>query len=241
MIGMSFFVTVFLYVWLSRTVIRKVYDKTKSLTKKRIAIAIFILIPTWDLILGFPIYAYLCATQSGVKIYKSVDNVEGFYVGEQSISSQPVDPYNGYRFIDYKEKENGKYYRSYWLENNTSELCVPLGIYLYGNYATAFKQGKCIAKEEITEDDVSRWEEGEDVNGYTTVVPFYIDRWNARIMDKKTNKPLAELVSYSFRLGWLINSLPFSDTGNQSWTKCSLQQSYQDMLLETLKPKQGDN
>ena len=55
-----------------------------------------------------------------------MENVEGFYVGEKSKDHSSPEPYKGYRYVDYKEKESGKYYRNSWLDNNTSELCVPV-------------------------------------------------------------------------------------------------------------------
>ncbi|MBA1432634.1 MAG: hypothetical protein FAF04_03335 [Epsilonproteobacteria bacterium] len=69
---------------------------------------------------------------------------------------QPYQPYKDYKYVDYKEKESGKYYRSYWIDNNSSEDCVPYGIYKYGHYADAFRHGKCIVKKEIPEKEVSR-------------------------------------------------------------------------------------
>jgi hypothetical protein len=42
-----------------------------------------LLIPTWDIVLGYPIYKFLCWKDAGVHVYKTVGNVEGFYVGEE--------------------------------------------------------------------------------------------------------------------------------------------------------------
>lgn len=82
MIGLSILAVIFGYIFLSKFIVTKVY-KAYGVKKANIALAIMILIPTWDVILGFPIYAYLCMTQSGTKIYKTVDNVEGFYIGDR--------------------------------------------------------------------------------------------------------------------------------------------------------------
>lgn len=239
MLGAMIVGSFYLYIWLAITVVRKVYEKTQSLTKKRIVIAIFVLIPTWDIILGYPIYAYLCATQAGIKIYKTVDNVEGFYVGENPNGQSILLPHEGYRFIDYKDQKDGKYYRNSWLDNNTSSECVSYDGAWSSEYTQVFKSGKCIIKEELKESEVSRWEEGDNVNGYTTIIPDYIDRWNARIMDRQTRKPLAELISYSYSVGWVWGIISSIETGNRSWEKCSLDGSYQDMFAKTLKIKQG--
>lgn len=163
MIGLLVLAILVGYILLSKFIVNKVYEKTKSIQKKNIAIAIMILIPTWDVILGLPVYGYLCLFESGTKIYKTVDDVEGFYIGKRDSKFEPHEPYEGYKYIDYKEmnhyKPTGKYYRSYWIDSNTSNLCVqPNSKYPFGKYAKIFKTGKCIAKEEIPESKVSRWE-----------------------------------------------------------------------------------
>ncbi len=244
MIGLSILVVIVLYWWLAKTVVNKVYANTQSLTKKRIAITIFILIPTWDVILGFPIYAYLCITKAGVYIYKTVDNVEGFYIGEQSndvsVANNLLDVYNKYHFIDYKYKNNGKYYRAYWVDNNISANCIDYGKYKYSVYAEAFRHGRCVVSDEIKENEVSRWEIGQQVNDETIIIPNYITRWTARIIDNNSHKPLAELVNYYYGEGWV--AIAFSSVAQYArWTHCSLQKSYNSMLLETLKPKKGEN
>src|SRR4030067_3518574 len=40
---------------------------------KWIAVAVFVLIPTWDEILGRIYFKYLCETQGGIKVYKVVE------------------------------------------------------------------------------------------------------------------------------------------------------------------------
>jgi len=206
MIGLTILGVIALYWWLANTIINKVYAKTQSLTKKRIAIAIFILIPTWDVILGYPIYWYLCATQSGVKIYKTVDNVEGFYVGELDVN-YPYAPYKGYQYKDYKGEKSDKYYRNYWINNNTSDLCIPVGKYLYGDYAKAFKQGRCVAREEIAESEVSQWEYKGGIEA-TAFIPFLgiSKSVSQKIIDRKNGEVLSEIIEYPWNQGWLISS-----------------------------------
>lgn len=240
MIGGLILLVGFGYFVLSKYIIKNTYEKYGTKKAKYIATAIMVLIPTWDIVLGYPIYAYLCLTNSGVKIYQTVENVEGFYVGEKSKDHSSPEPYKGYRYVDYKEKESGKYYRNSWLDNNTSELCVPVGKYLYSDYAKAFKQGRCVAKEEIAEGAVSRWEIGQQVNNETIVIPNYITRWTARIIDKSSHQSLSELVNYDYGEGWV--AMVFSSVAQYArWSNCTLKKNYEGMLLETLKPKKGEN
>ena len=205
MIGLSILAVIFGYIFLSKFIVTKVY-KSYGVKKANIALAIMILIPTWDVILGFPIYAYLCMTQSGVKIYKTVDNVEGFYVGELDVN-YPYAPYKGYQYKDYKGEKSDKYYRNYWINNNTSDLCIPVGKYLYGDYAKAFKQGRCVAREEIAESEVSQWEYKGGIET-TAFIPFLgiSKSVSQKIIDRRKGEVLSEIIEYPWDQGWLISS-----------------------------------
>lgn len=245
MAGLLILVVIGFYVFLSKFIVKKVYEKTQSVKMKYIALAVMVLIPTWDIVLGYPIYAYLCLTKAGVHIYKTIDNVEGFYVGEKDAEYEPYKPYKGYKYIEYQEvkhqKPTGKYYRSYWVnfweDANASKNCVP-SVHNYGDYAEAIKRGECIVKEEINEENVSRWEIGQQVNDETIIIPNYIERWTARIIDKRSQQSLAELVNYDYGEGWV--AIYFSSVAQYSrWSNCTLKKNYEEMLLETLKPKKG--
>ena len=246
MIGLLILVIGVGYYYLSKFIIKSTYKKYGTKKAKYIATAIMVLIPTWDIVLGYPIYAYLCLTKAGVHIYKTVDNVEGFYVGEKDAQYEPYEPYKGYKYIEYQEvrhqKPTGKYYRSYWVnfweDTKYSQLCVPPHRD-NDDYAKAVKSGHCIVKEEIDEGDVSRWEIGQQVNYETIVIPNYITRWTARIMDKRSQQSLAELINYDYGEGWV--AITFSSVAQYSrWSNCTLKKNYEEMLEETLKPKKGD-
>lgn len=182
---------------------------------RRIIFIVWFLIPTWDVIIGYPIYKFLCATQAGVKVYKTVDNVEGFYVGEQRKEYEPIKPYEGYKYVDYKEIDffkptgkkygtywTGKYYRSYWVDNNTSELCVHYGERKFGAYADAYRSGKCIVKEEIDEGDVSElWLEKRKVEHYKF---FYFNVYSVEITieNRKNHQAYFTVQDYFVDSSW---------------------------------------
>ncbi len=204
MIGLIYLGIIFGYFWLSKFIVKEVYKITQSKTAKYIAIAVFVLIPTWDIILGYFVYKDLCKSKSGVHIYKTVDNVEGFYVGEKSKDREPHKPYKDYEYVDYKEKESGKYYRSHWIDNNTSKDCIPYkGAWDY-EYTQAFERGKCIIKREILEKEVSRW--SYDHNYTKTIksklfgITLETDRF---IYDRKDKRYLTEKNSINWLGGWL--------------------------------------
>ena len=251
MIGLLILAVVFAYIYLSKFVVKKVYEKYETKKAKYIAIAIMILIPTWDILLGYPIYKVLCLTNAGVHIYKTVDNVEGFYVGEKDRAHEPYEPYKGYKYIDYKEmnysRPTGKYYRSYWVnyweDINASKLCVqPNPKYPYDDYVKIFKTGKCIVKEEMLENDVSRWKfERHKIGSELSMPIFNINRVvSFKLINRENKVILGELIKYSWGGGWVRDSLRYfiriAGFGCSGIGKTK----YEDLYIKILKPKKGN-
>lgn len=239
MIGLLVLAVLAGYIILSIIVISVVYKKTKNIKKMFIALAIMILIPTWDVIIGYPIYKFLCWTSAGVHIYKTVDNVEGFYVGEQQNQYEPVKPYDGYKYVDYKEmdfsKPTGKYYRSYWLDSNSSKECIKPRYpdSPYDEYTKAFKQGKCIVKEEMAESEVSRWEYDTNRNIHKVVVPIVkIEKTVVAIRDRNQNQNIAENIRYNLDQNWVIGIMNESINTRGVLAYCS---GGKNMLEKVLK------
>ncbi len=246
MIGILFFGVLFAYIFLAKFIINKTHTIYKTKKAKNIALAIMILIPTWDVILGFPIYAYLCMFESGTKIYKTVDNVEGFYVGEKDSKFEPHEPYKGYKYIDYREmnhyKPTGKYYRSYWIDSNTSEICIKPRYpdSPYNEYTKAYKSGKCIVKKEINESEVSRWEFVRyKIRSEKNIPIINIDKVSSfKFIDRKNKIIIGELIQYSWAGGW-INKLAgylFSGYGCSGIGNLK----YEDIYMKILKPKKEE-
>lgn len=241
MIGLIVVAIIVGYILLSKFIVTKVLQ-SYGLKKANIALAIMLLIPTWDVILGFPVYAYLCMFESGVKIYKSVDNVEGFYVGEKSIGSEPIEPYKGYRYVDYQEVKNnkptGKYYRSYWVDYFKNQEMANICVYPpYPNssrpYTQAFKSGKCITKEEIAESEVSRWEYDTNRNIHKVVVPIVkIEKTVVAIRDRNQNQNIAENIRYNIDQNWVIGIMNESINTRGVLAYCS---GGKNMLEKVLK------
>lgn len=116
---MNFVLTVFLIAYLTVLLIA-LFAASKITKNKKVLIpitVIWLLFPAWDVFFGYPVYWYLHKFDSGIKVYKTFHHVEGFYVGETDQGCEPNEPYKGYRYIDYREKWSGKYYRKYWCEN----------------------------------------------------------------------------------------------------------------------------
>jgi hypothetical protein len=237
MIGLMILAVVYGYILFSKFIIDKVYKSYGTKKAKNIALAIMILIPTWDIVFGYPIYKLLCWTSAGVHIYKSVDNVKGFYIGVQE--KTPISlPYKGYKYVDYKEKESGKYYRNSWIDNNTSKDCVSyIGAWSY-DYTQAFQHGKCIVKKEIPEGEVSRWFENYGRREYLLKIPilkFKMYRF-IKYIDRKTGKIMADAIRVWWQGGWVYGIISSIEVGSGG-VSCDGNINFDKLLAETLKPK----
>lgn len=75
--GLAVLITLFLYIRLAMWVAKKLSDKRESKQWKwgvRVCVTlVFVLIPTWDSILGQLYLNNLCSTEAGVKVYQTVE------------------------------------------------------------------------------------------------------------------------------------------------------------------------
>ena len=244
MAGLAFIFIVCIYLYVGFYILDKVQKKYQTKKTSLITLALIILIPTWDVILGFPIYASLCLFQSGPKIYKTVDNVEGYYIGEVSKHSINYLLFEeDYKYKDYKLKSNGKYYRSYWLDNNISELCIkpdysrsPRGL-----YPTKFRNAQCIAVKEISKNNISKWEVTN--SGESTYIPIIRIKYGSgkTIYERKTGEIFGKNNYVTWCASWVSGSLGFivgrsSECGGS--TSCGgILSKKDDITLKVLKVK----
>ncbi|PHQ88539.1 MAG: hypothetical protein COB42_08645 [Sulfurimonas sp.] len=253
MIGLMFILIVLAYIALSIVIVSKVYKKFTTKKSKYIAIAIMVLIPTWDVVLGFPVFAYLCVFESETKIYKSVDNVEGFYIGKYESNNDkynPLEPYKGYKYIEYQETNNkkitGKYFRNYWLDNNTSTLCVnPKPKLPNSAYTHKFRSGKCIAKEEISRDLLSRWEVDGFYKKIELVFLGILFTEASLIRDRFSGETLLKDYSARWSGGWVNSLISGIPTASLRFTGHSVSCSFKNLgsrerLNKTLKTKKEE-
>jgi hypothetical protein len=237
MTGLIILALLVIYILIGRFIVIKTYEKFQTKKSRYIALAIVLLIPTWDIIIGYPIYKYLCMTQAGVHIYKTVDNVEGIYIGKQYKSTFPHIPYKGYKYIDYMEEDRGeqKYFRTYWLDSNTSKSCV-LPQRKFGDYAEDFRQGKCIVKDEISENEVSRWE-WIDVNQIMLSIPLI--RIEVKRTDYFTDRQTKQVLAEKYSVWWqggVLGLIPSFSSG-RGGIRCEGDIKYNEYRQSVLKPK----
>lgn len=101
MFGLAMLIIVAAYVLFARFVTKRM--PTRKL--KWVAVALFVLIPTGDTAVGYVYFRTLCATEAGNKIYKTAENVDGFY----GTSGDAYFKY-GYRYTEDRAPD-GRYRR----------------------------------------------------------------------------------------------------------------------------------
>jgi hypothetical protein len=109
MIGLMMLLALVIYVWLARLAVKFIANRTA----KYAVAALFILIPTWDIVLGRLYLNYLCSTEAGVKVYRTV-----------KLSSEYWDTNGRAKFL----KQNGDFDSTFFKGRfKESRLTVPIG------------------------------------------------------------------------------------------------------------------
>src|SRR3989304_2288943 len=91
------------WVWVAYKVVRRI----KPNWGKALAVAVFVLIPTADAVYGRIKLKQLCEAEGGVKIYRTVEGVEGFYGFPMSPAPEWLTKH-GYRFLEGTDYPDGK-------------------------------------------------------------------------------------------------------------------------------------
>lgn len=100
MIGIGMILLIFGYLYGAFKFCEFVYDKTKKILFVVLSILFFILLPTLDSIVGNIYFDYLCKTEAGLKIYKTVE-VDG-YINNHTIYKESIKDYKdkGFKYIE---------------------------------------------------------------------------------------------------------------------------------------------
>ncbi len=153
---------------------------------KLLVIAVFILIPTWDIIPGKIALAHYCDKEGGIKIYRSVEGVEGFV----SLGGGAYEEYFkqfGYKYVEIakqvRDPRNSKIV-------NTEYARVTLG-----------KDGKL--NEERVDRLLSRYAYKEAPRLGEGRMALGIVRNVDSILDLQTNEALATRTEIYWRGNWI--------------------------------------
>jgi len=95
--ALIFLMIVFAYIIVAGLTVYLVGKYTASKTAKYLVIAVFALIPTWDIIPGQLYFYYLCEREAGIKVFKTVEMEKEFFASngqpdEKKLSSRYAQP-----------------------------------------------------------------------------------------------------------------------------------------------------
>ena len=180
MIGLSILLAVAAYIWLARFVAKRIENRAA----KYLVIALFVLVPTWDIIPGKIYFNNMCEKEAGLKVYKVVERVEGFRYeqGVGGLLRQAIEEY-GYKYVEIRD---GKQFYRYTLNSNGH-----------------------VVKQEISEPS-ARYAVGAE----RTLLSWNVERNEEFIFDVQTQEKLAIRTTFFRGGNWLQVILPGPHAGD---------------------------
>jgi hypothetical protein len=129
------------YVAMAKLIVSTIGRYTQSKAVKYIAIAVFALIPTWDIIPGHLYFGYLCKNQTGLEIYKTVEVNQGFFLTDgQPDQNRLAERYKGGSRFDanFSRLFNIKKVQTYVEEKLSGEILgTAILFHFYGGWLTS--------------------------------------------------------------------------------------------------------
>jgi hypothetical protein len=90
MFGLAVLVALGVYVYLAKVVAQFVGRRTGSKLAMYATIAVFVLIPTWDIIPGRLYHQHVCETQGGVQVYKTVEVNKAYFLPDGRLDEKEL-------------------------------------------------------------------------------------------------------------------------------------------------------
>jgi hypothetical protein len=129
------------YVALAKAVVRTIGKATQSKAAQYIAIAVFVLIPTWDIVPGYLYFNHLCESEAGVKVFKTVEVDTNYFLpnGEPDQERLKEVYLNPVKLQDFSSQFHIKISSSLVREKNTGEtLGTATGFAYYGGWLSSY-------------------------------------------------------------------------------------------------------
>lgn len=97
---MGFFILLGLiaYVVLAKFIVSALGKYTQNKAAKYIAIAVFVLIPTWDIVPGYLYFNHLCEKEAGVKVFKTVEVDRTYFIANGQPDEKKLADHYGSSF-----------------------------------------------------------------------------------------------------------------------------------------------
>lgn len=256
MFAILFLIGIFFYVGLSCSIYRYVSKKTNKKSIKFITVFVLVLIAIGDNIVGETVFYYLCKTSGGIKIYKTADDVEGFYVENYTNGLFPLISilFGGkYKYvegeilnqeIDLFAEGEGLY--RFNISDQNDDNCRAYNLWKSGvmgnkvNYYEEYtSKEECISSNKINQKDSIY---SVLYNDRQEFLPFiFISRTRTEIKNMSTGEIVAEANEYSYSGGWVLQ-LFFDGVGHtKSCQKCETEInkrcSTRELIYEALHPR----
>ncbi len=225
-------VPIVIYYYLIKWLFNKYYKDTNK-TKRKIYFILLVTLPFWDHMAGYAYYKYLCYTNGGVKIYKTVTDLQEqkdywFYEGLNVVDNSFNDKQFKYlsknglvkREIQYKIKEkewalkmiylnycNNKYNNLPTTHKNYKNSCTNADklIKKY-DLKNVIKVPRSLYIVSSSEQYKNKYlEKNFIMASLHKVLPFGFGL--TRIVNIKTNQTMGEYMNFSLRHGWYVDSL----------------------------------
>jgi hypothetical protein len=103
MFGLSILVVLVVYAYLAKVAVTFAENRAKSKFARYATIAVFVLIPTWDIIPGHLYFNYLCGKEAGTSVLKTVEVEKEYFLSD----GRPDDKRLSDRFVQPHEFDKG--------------------------------------------------------------------------------------------------------------------------------------
>lgn len=90
MFGLAVLLALGLYVYLAKVIVKFVDRCTENKLAKYATIAVFALIPTWDIIPGRLYHQHVCKTEGGVQVYKTVEVDKAYFLPDGRLDEKKL-------------------------------------------------------------------------------------------------------------------------------------------------------
>lgn len=148
-----------LYLWIVYVAIRKV----PKVWGKALALVVAVLIPTADAVYGRIKLKQLCETEGGMKIFKTVEGVEGFYAENSDDYDDWITKF-GYRFVEGMGSGQGVARKKLGIDGKVSTTASTAQMSLYRLSKENAISGLGLNKHRMV---VTIQETGEELGSYT--------------------------------------------------------------------------
>lgn len=80
--GLIVLIALVVYIYLGKLVVKGVAKRYPGSIAKYLTVAIFVLIPTWDIVPGYLYFQYLCEHATGIEVFKTIQVDKDYFMSD---------------------------------------------------------------------------------------------------------------------------------------------------------------